>query len=72
MDFILGDHTAVEVKARRTVPASDLKPLLALRDEGKLKRFLCVTLEPRPRRVGEVLLLPYGDFLDALWAGEFR
>jgi hypothetical protein len=48
------------------VPASDLKSLLALRDEGKLKRFLCVTLEPHPRRVGEVLLLPYGDFLDAL------
>ena len=72
VDFILGDHTAVDVKARRTVPASDLKPLLALRDEGKLKRFLCVTLEPRPRRVGEVHLMPYGDFLDALWAGEFR
>jgi len=72
VDFILGDHTAVEVKARPHVPASDLKPLLALREEGKLKRFLCVTLEPRPRRIGEVLLLPYGDFLDALWAGEFR
>jgi len=72
VDFILGDHTAVEVKARTTVPASDMKPLLALREEGKLKRFLCVTLEPRPRRICDMLLLPYGDFLDALWAGEFR
>ncbi len=72
VDFILGDHTAVEVKARPTVPASDMKPLLALREEGKLKRFICVTLEPRPRQIGDVLLLPYGDFLDALWAGEYQ
>lgn len=72
VDFILGDHTAVEVKARPVVAASDLKPLLALREEGMLKRFLCVTLEPRPRRIGDVQLLPYGEFLDSLWAGEFQ
>ena len=30
-----------------------------------------MSLEPRPRRVDGVTLLPYGDFLDALWGGEF-
>jgi hypothetical protein len=31
---------------------------------------LCVSLERRPRRVGNVTLMPYGDFLDTLWGGE--
>jgi hypothetical protein len=30
-----------------------------------------VSLERRPRRVGDVSILPYGDFLDALWGGDF-
>jgi len=72
VDFILADHTAVEVKARSNVSLTDLKPLAALQEEGLLKRYICVTLEPRPRRIGNIRLLPYGDFLDALWGGEFR
>ncbi len=72
VDFILGDHTAVEVKAKETVSANDLKPLRALAEEGKLKRFVCVSLEPRPRRVEGVDVLPFGHFLDRLWAGEFH
>lgn len=72
VDFILGDHTAVEVKAKSNVSASDLKSLRALAEEGNLKRYLCVSLEPRSRRVDGVLVLPYREFLEALWAGEYR
>ena len=72
VDFILGDHTAVEVKAKENVSASDLKPLRALAEEGKLKRLICVSLEPRPRHVERVAVLPFGDFLDRLWSGEFH
>jgi predicted AAA+ superfamily ATPase len=71
VDFILGDHTAVEVKAKGNVSPSDLKPLGALAQEQLLKRYLCVSLEQRPRQVGEVTVLPYRMFLDALWDGEF-
>lgn len=71
VDFIIGDHTAVEVKAKENLSASDLKPLRALSEEKKLKRYLCVSLEPRRRRFEEVMVLPYRDFLEALWNGEY-
>ncbi len=71
VDFILGDHTAIEVKARDTVSQADLRSLRALAEEGKLKRLLCVCLEPRRREVDGVSVLPYLEFLDALWDGEY-
>jgi predicted AAA+ superfamily ATPase len=71
VDFIIGDHTAVEVKAKENVSLTDLKPLDALYEEKKLKRYLCVSLEPRKRRVEEITVLPYQDFLEALWNGEY-
>jgi len=71
VDFIIGDHTAVEVKAKENVSPQDLKSLRALAEEEKLKRYLCVSLEPRRRSVGGMSILPYQEFLDALWSGEF-
>ncbi len=71
VDFIVGDHTAVEVKAKENLSAYDLKPLQALAEEKKLKRYLCVSLEPRMRKIGDVTVLPYKEFLEALWSGEF-
>lgn len=71
VDFVLGDHTAIEVKAKENVALRELKGLLALAEERPIKRALCVSLERRPRRVGDVSILPYGDFLDALWGGDF-
>jgi predicted AAA+ superfamily ATPase len=72
VDFILGDHTAVELKAKRTVSKQDIRSLEALSEENKLKNYLCVCLDTRPRTIGKVRILPYGDFLDKLWDGEFR
>jgi predicted AAA+ superfamily ATPase len=72
VDFIIGGHTAVEVKATRTVSPADHKSLLALREEAKLKRYLCVSLEARRRTVDGITVLSYGEFLDALWEGEYR
>jgi predicted AAA+ superfamily ATPase len=71
VDFVLGDHTAIEVKAKENVAPRELRGLHAIAEERRVKRALCVSLERRPRRVGDVTLLPYGDFLDALWGGEF-
>lgn len=71
VDFIVGDHTAVEVKAKENLSAYDLKPLQALAEEKKLKRYLCVSLEPRLRKIGDVMVLPYKEFLEALWSGEY-
>lgn len=71
VDFILGDHTAVKVKAKENVSDRDLKPLRALAEEGLLGRYLCVSLEKRPRQVGGMNVLPCTEFLDALWDGAY-
>jgi predicted AAA+ superfamily ATPase len=71
VDFILGDHTAVEVKAKENVSAHDLKSLRAFAEEKKLKRYLCVSLEPRRRNLENVTILPLREFLEALWGLEY-
>ncbi len=71
VDFILGDHTAIEMKARENIAANDLKSLKALAEEKKLKRYLCVSLEARRRQVGEVTILPVKEFLNSLWEEEY-
>jgi uncharacterized protein len=72
VDFIIGDHTAIEVKAKENVAAQELKPLRALAEEKQLKRYLCVSLEPRARKIDGISVLPLGDFLEALWSGEYK
>jgi predicted AAA+ superfamily ATPase len=71
VDFIIGDHTAVALKAKKTVAPQDLRSLRALRDEGRLKRLICVALEPKRRTLDGLTILPYRDFLEALWGGEY-
>jgi predicted AAA+ superfamily ATPase len=71
VDFIIGDHTAVEVKAKENLSSSDVKPLRKLAEERKLKRYLCVSLEPRRRKLEDVTVLPYKDFLETLWVGGY-
>lgn len=71
VDFIIGDQTAVEVKAKENISAQDIKSLKALTEERRLKRYLCVCLEPRMRKLDNIIILPYTHFLEALWSGEY-
>ena len=71
VDFIINDHTAIEVKAKENLSLTDIKSLRALAEEKKLRRYLCISLEPRMRKIGDVLILPYKDFLEALWNNEY-
>ncbi len=72
VDFIIGDHTAVEVKAKENVSPGDLRSLRALAEEKIVKRLLCVSLEPRLRKVDGISVIPLASFLRALWSGEYR
>lgn len=72
VDFILGDHTAVEAKATENVAGRDLRSLRALAEEKRLRRYLCVSLEPRRRAVDGIQILPWREFLDELWGGKLR
>jgi len=72
VDFLIGDHTAIEVKAKTHVGPQDLRSLRAIGEERPFRNLLCVSLETRRRQVGNITILPYGQFLDRLWAGELR
>jgi predicted AAA+ superfamily ATPase len=72
VDFILGEYTAIEAKAKRNVSESDLRSLRALAEEKKLKKYICVSLETRARTVRGVTILPAVEFLQALWSGEYN
>ncbi|MBI5149586.1 MAG: ATP-binding protein [Candidatus Omnitrophica bacterium] len=68
VDFILDDHTAVEVKAKSVITPDDLRSLEAIADEYHFKRLVCVCLEKRPRKTGKIEIVHYRDFLEGLWA----
>jgi predicted AAA+ superfamily ATPase len=70
VDFILDDHTAIEVKAKSPVGQRDLRGLKALMEERKLRRFLVVSLERHPRTLEQIEVLPWRSFLDRLWSGD--
>jgi predicted AAA+ superfamily ATPase len=71
VDFIIGGHTALEVKAKKNLSPNDIKPLRMLAEEGKLKRYICVSMELRRRKVGNIDILPYREFLDRLWGKAY-
>ena len=71
VDFILGDHTGIAMKAKEIVSPRDVRSLRALAEERKLKRHVCVSLEARPRLVDGIAVMPMQEFLDALWSGEY-
>ena len=69
VDFLFAD-IAVEVKAKRVVGARDLRGLRALREESLFAQHLLVCMEPMPRVVDGIRVLPWNVFLDGLWGGE--
>lgn len=71
VDFILGDVTAVEVKASKTISERELRGLRALREEKALKNYILVCHEPAPRIVDGIRVLPWKQFLEELWSGNF-
>ena len=63
---------AIEVKARERVARKDLRGLIALGEEGVVRRQVVVAMEPRPRRVDGIDILPWARFLEELWQGGFQ
>jgi predicted AAA+ superfamily ATPase len=71
VDFILGNNeVAIEVKASQQVTSRHLKGLKAFAEEYEVKRLILVSTDPMPRLVDTILILPWNQFLDKLWAGE--
>jgi predicted AAA+ superfamily ATPase len=71
VDFVLAETTAIEVKAKDPVGERDLRGLRALKEEALLRHYVVVSLEPRPRTVDGIRIVPWTDFLERLWDGGF-
>ena len=72
VDFILGNQTAIEVKATASVSPRDLRGLKALAEEGLMKSLILVCQESTPRQIGPILVLPWQIFLERLWSDLYR
>jgi predicted AAA+ superfamily ATPase len=70
VDLFLNEEIAVEIKAKESVSERDLKSLLALAEEKKMKRMICVYLGKFTQKIGAVEIIPYDQFLAELWDGE--
>lgn len=73
VDFIIGDNTAIEVKAGKEIRNRDLKGLKALCEEKSFQHKIIVSLsEKKPRLIEkQFLVLPYKTFLKQLWNKKF-
>lgn len=70
VDFIINGEIAIEVKSTLNVQSEHLKGLQNFSEEFKPKRKILVSRDPLRRRIGEVELIPWKEFLDELWAGD--
>jgi predicted AAA+ superfamily ATPase len=68
VDLIIDDSIALEIKGKPQISQDDLKGLNAIAEEGSFKRYICVSLDKRPRKSGKIEILHYNDFLEMLWA----
>lgn len=71
VDFVIPGRLAIEVKAGGSVGRSDLKGLLALREDAPDVRPILVCGEDAPRTIDGVDVLPIELFLQRLWSGAF-
>lgn len=71
VDFIIGDEVAIEVKSSHMVNNKQLKGLRLLAKEIPFKHKIIVSLDPNPRLINDILVLPFKEFLTKLWNHEF-
>lgn len=70
-DFVLGDgQVAIEVKGTNRVERSELRPLLAFREEYSPRQTLVVCNERVERIHEQIRILPWRVFLRELWEGK--
>lgn len=72
VDFIINDmQVAIECKAKDKITSDDLKGLREIiQDHPTVKKRLLVSLVKEPRLTEDgILILPYMDFIEMLWAG---
>jgi predicted AAA+ superfamily ATPase len=71
LPLLLDGRIAIEVKATTLAQDKHLKGLRALKEEGLLERYFCITTDTARRTTDDgIEIWPWEDFLRALWSGE--
>lgn len=71
VDFILADgRIALEVKGTGQVGPAHLKGLKAFCEEYHPQHAFLVSLDPHPRKIDSITILPWKIFLEKLWDGK--
>ncbi len=70
VDFTVGDHTAIEVKASQKLAQGDFKGLLELQKEKVFNHYFVVSQDPIEAKHGAIHCMHWKNFLSRLWAGE--
>lgn len=71
VDFVLGENeVAIEVKSTTNVQNNHLTGLKHFMEDYTVKHAIVISHERFPRLVGNILILPWQEFLKRLWAGE--
>ncbi len=69
VDCVIGDRLAIEFKSGDMVSERHLRGLRALREEGLVKDYAVVSLDPRKRVVDGLTIYPWREFLsDLSWS----
>ncbi len=72
VDFILGDSLALEVKSTSLVTEKHTRGLRMLDEEVSFRHKVIVSLDAAPRKIGDIEVLPWSEFLARLWSGEYK
>ena len=71
VDFVLGDaEVIVEVKATDEAKNRHLSGMKAFMEEYEVEKAVLVSNDPFPRQVGNIIILPWKEFLKRMWNGE--
>ena len=71
VDLILGNAWALEIKSTNMVMDKHLKGLRAFKEEGLVRYYGVVSLDPQPRMTHDgIHIFPWQVFLEKLWDGS--
>jgi predicted AAA+ superfamily ATPase len=70
VDFLIGDHTAIEVKATQRISSHHLKGLKALQEEEVFKNLYLVSHDRIDGKKEGITFMHWETFLKKLWSGE--
>lgn len=72
VDFVIGDHTAIEVKSAKKISKSDTKALKMLKEEKKFRNLFIVSRDEISASFDGIKSLHWEKFLKKLWSHEFN